>query len=68
MEKLKINYKTPKKTWMNLQIKTIKRAMNSTDQTTDTTQKSRTCALRSLTPLTLSVEKIVNLYGFIISL
>jgi len=34
------------------------------DQTTDMRQKSRTRVLKSLTPPTPSVEKIVNLHGF----
>jgi hypothetical protein len=38
--------------------------MNSTDQTTDKTQKSRTNAFKFLTPLILFTAKIVNLDRF----
>jgi hypothetical protein len=42
-------------------LKTIKGAMNQTDQTTDMTQKFRTHVFKFLTP---SLGKIMNLYGF----
>jgi len=48
IEKLEVNYKTHSKTKINLQIKAIKRAMNSSDLNTDTTQKSRICVFRIL--------------------
>jgi hypothetical protein len=38
--------------------------MNSSDQTTDTTQKSRTYAFKFLTPITSSEENTENLHGF----
>jgi hypothetical protein len=42
IEKLKINYKIQNQTWTYPQIKNHKNSHAQTDQTTDTTQKSRT--------------------------
>jgi len=44
-------------------LKIIKTVIK-TDQTTDTTQNSRTHVFKFLTPLTPSVEEIVNLLVF----
>jgi hypothetical protein len=48
-EKLKINYRLKNKTWTNPQIKNHKKGHElKTDQTTNTTQKSRTQVLKIL--------------------
>ena len=57
------------KTWSNPQLKNHKKAMNS-DQSDHrhNTKIQDTRILQFLTPLTPSVEKTVNLYGFTVSL
>jgi len=63
-EKLKINYKVQNKTWTNQQIKNHKNSHELSVIRSRKRQKSRTLVLKFLTPLTLSVEKIVKIHGF----
>jgi hypothetical protein len=62
-EKLKIITRLKIKPGPINKLKTIKTAMNSCDQITEMTKISRLLVLKFLTPLTLSVEKIVKLHG-----
>jgi len=64
-DKLKINYKAQNKTWTNQQIKNHKNSHElSVIRSQIRQKKSRTLVLKFLTPLTLSMEKIVKLHGF----
>jgi hypothetical protein len=64
-EKLKLTTRPKIKSWANQQLKNHRNSHKlKIDQTTDTTEKSRTHVFKSLTPLTPTVEKTVNIHGF----
>jgi len=64
IEKLIINYKGKNKTWTNTRTENHKKNQDlKTDQTTDTTQKSKTY-FKFFSLLTSSLGKIVNIHVF----
>jgi len=64
-EKLKLTTRPQIKSWPNQQLKNYRNSHElKTDQTTDTTEKSKTHVFKFLTPLTPTVEKTVNLHEF----
>jgi len=65
MKNYKLTTRLKNETWINPEIKPLKRDMNLDQTRQNTHTKKKNHVLKFLTPLMPSVEKIVNLYRFI---